>query len=51
MRRDYKNIIEKILVGLVSTLLVIGLFYYVLFHSFLHDRAIQLWEMIQMIIN
>ena len=43
--------LEQIAVGIVSSLLAIGLFYYILFHSFLHDKAIQFWKMIQMIIN
>lgn len=51
MRKEYKNVIEQIVVGLISALSVIGFFYYVFFHSFIHDRAIQLWEMIQLIIN
>jgi len=51
MRRKYKNVIEQVVVGLIFTLLVIGFFYYVFFHSFIHDRAIQLWKMIQLIIN
>ena len=51
MKKEYKNVIEQIVTGLISTLLVIGFFYYLFFHRFIHDRAIQLWEMIQLIIN
>lgn len=51
MRKEYKNVIEKVLIGLISTLLVIGLFYYVLFHGFIHDWIVRIWKMIQLIIN
>lgn len=46
-----KSRLEQIVVGLVSILFVAGLFYYILFHSFLHDRVIQLWKMMQLIVN
>ncbi len=51
MRSEYKNVIEKVLIGLISTLFVIGFFYYVLFHGFIHDWMIKIWKMIQLIIN
>lgn len=51
MRKEYKNVIEKVLIGLISTLLVIGLFYYVLFHGFIHVWIVRVWKMIQLIIN
>lgn len=51
MKKEHKNIIEQIAVGLVSTLFVAGLLYYALFHSFIHDWIVKLWKMIQLIIN
>ena len=51
MKKEHKNTIEQIVVGLISALSVMGLFYYLFFHSFIHDRIVQLCEMIQLIIN
>ena len=51
MKKENKNILEQIVVRIVSTLLVIGLFYYVLFHGFIHDWIIKIEKIIQLIIN
>ncbi|MBQ8531065.1 MAG: hypothetical protein IJ430_07905 [Parabacteroides sp.] len=51
MKEKQKNIIQQMVVGIVSTLFVIGLFYYALFHGVIHDWAMKIWQMIKIIIN
>ncbi len=49
MEENNKNRIKQIGIGIASTLFFVSFVYYLLFHSFVHDWIVKIWDMINML--